>query len=129
MLRKVIALVESQASITVDAIDAPAFALELGERLNELASYWQPATETPTESGAEFAWPNGSLVSIERSLGRWFLDTDKELFPLTSVDLDDLVVEIDTILRDTGYAAWLGETKIYFNTPTETNWSAAVQSS
>lgn len=122
MLRKALETIELQAGLAVDALDAGAFALEVGELIKESAPYWRPSAESATESGAEFSWPNGSFIGIERSLGKWFLETDEELFPLTSVKVEDMVIEVDNILREKGYDAWLGETEMRFDQMTETKW-------
>ena len=122
MLRKALKTIELQAGLAIDALDAGAFALEVGELMAEVVSYWRPSSEDPTESGVEFGWPNGAFIGIERSLGKWFLETDEELFPLTSAKVKDMVIEIDNILREKGYDAWLGNTEMRFDQMTETKW-------
>jgi len=122
MLRKALEIIELQAGVSVDALDASAFATEVDELMSEVAPYWRPSSRDPTGSGAEFWWPNGSFIGIERSLGKWFLETDEELFPLTSTKVEDMAVEIDSILREKGYDAWLGDTEMRFDQMTETKW-------
>lgn len=123
MLRRALQAIERQAGFTEEALNADAFAEQVGEILRETVPYWQsPSGVEPTRSGVEFTWPNGMFLGLERSLGKWFLETDEELFPLTSSSPEELASEIDLILKAKGYDAWLSDTEMRFDDLTTQKW-------
>jgi hypothetical protein len=88
------------------------FAEKVGYFLNETTDYWQPSLVEQTENGAEFSFPSGQSINIEKHTGQWFLDLEHELFPLVGDEPDEIGQEIDVILRETGYDIELSERKI-----------------
>ena len=86
------------------------FADKASYYLTEETDYWRPSTSEHTDSGTEFFFPTGMTIAIEKHTGKWFLETDDNLFPLTSDGPLEIGQEVDEILRAGGYDLQLRET-------------------
>jgi hypothetical protein len=86
------------------------FADKASYYLTEETDYWRPSMSEHTDSGTEFFFPTGMIITIEKHTGKWFLETDDNLFPLASDEPLEIGQEVDEILRAGDYDLQLRET-------------------
>jgi hypothetical protein len=117
MLKKALGILEEAGYVeemVTDWIDDAQenFADKVGNYLEEETNYWHPSSRTRTDSGTEFFFPMGLTIAVEKHTGKWFLETDDELFPLASDSPLEMGKEVDALLRAGGYDLQLRDTEI-----------------
>ena len=97
-------LAEHITAMQRSAADAASVAMEIADELENITTYWTAPSYAKEEAdGVEFFWPNGTFIALVQSLGRWYLETEDDMYVLISTRVSDLAKEIDLILKAKGY--------------------------
>jgi hypothetical protein len=97
-------VISALAAIQMQNASAASIALDIADELEAIADYWTaPSYKKEEDDGVEFSWPNGTFIALVKSLGRWYLETEDDIYLLINTRTQDIAREIDLILKAKGY--------------------------